>query len=155
VPTTLVYFRFFVIKSTITTKHRHVLGDARGRFTRMCFTTVDRCYLDITDSTENRQLGRLIIELYDCVVPKTVLNFLTLCHCPRQHRPGYTGTEFFRINPGLFCLGGDVQYSIGLGGVSSYAQRYFDDENYALSHNAPGITQQSNSPCSVAHLRWM
>jgi len=86
----------------------------------------------------NKRLGRLTIELYDAVVPKTTKNFLMLCE---QNKNGlnYRGTQFFRIVPGLFCLGGDVEYSIGLGGLSAYSGRYFKDENLALSHNAPGM----------------
>lgn len=98
--------------------------------------------MDIKDVTTNNCLGRLVIEVYDSIVPKTAENFLTLCQRHREnHALGYKGTEFFRIVPGLFCLGGDVEYSIGLGGVSVFNERYFDDENYVLSHNAPGIVK--------------
>lgn len=96
--------------------------------------------MDIKDMTTNTHLGRLVIEVYDSIVPKTAENFLTLCQRHRENCAlGYKGTKFFRIVPGLFCLGGDVEYSIGLGGVSVFDERYFDDENYLLSHNAPGI----------------
>jgi len=81
----------------------------------------------------------MTIEVYDSIVPKTAGNFKMLC----EQRPGeldYSGTQIFRIVPGLFCLAGDVEYSIGLGGVSAInGEQYFDDENYALSHNAAGI----------------
>lgn len=96
-----------------------------------------KCFMDIKNLTENWQQGRLIIELYDDVVPKTAFNFMTLCQ-QRKDKPSYRGTQFFCINPGLFCVGGDVEYSLGLGGVSVYDERYFNDENYVLSHNAPG-----------------
>lgn len=88
--------------------------------------------------TENRLLGRMTIEVYDSIVPKTAGNFKMLC----QQRPDgldYSGTQIFRIVPGLFCLAGDVEYSIGLGGISAInGEQYFDDENYLLGHNAPG-----------------
>jgi len=88
--------------------------------------------------TENRFLGRMTIEVYDSIVPKTAGNFKMLC----QQQPGgldYSGTQIFRIVPGLFCLAGDVEYSIGLGGISAINdEQYFDDENYLLGHNAPG-----------------
>lgn len=97
-----------------------------------------RCYLDVKDLTVNRRLGRLTIELYDGVVPKTTANFSTLCR-RRENELGYKGTQIFRIVPGLFCLAGDVEFSVGIGGVPAEpGQRYFDDENYALGHNAPG-----------------
>lgn len=94
--------------------------------------------MDIKDLTENRRLGRMIIEVYDSVVPKTTGNFKMLCQ-QRSDELNYSGTQIFRIVPGLFCLAGDVEYSIGLGGLSATkGERYFNDENYALSHNAPG-----------------
>jgi len=84
-------------------------------------------------------LGRMTIEVYDSVVPKTTSNFKMLCQ-QRSDGLDYSGTQIFRIVPGLFCLAGDVEYSIGLGGLSATkGERYFNDENYALSHNAPGI----------------
>lgn len=95
--------------------------------------------MDVKDLTTMKEIGRLTILVYDGVVPKTAENFLTLCQQRQNNQLDYTGTQFFRIVPGLFCLGGDVEYSIGLGGVSATpGQRYFDDENYILSHNAPG-----------------
>jgi cyclophilin family peptidyl-prolyl cis-trans isomerase len=91
------------------------------------------------DSTADRRLGRLTIELYDGVVPVTADNFSALC---RLRGPGgYGGTRFFHIVPGVFCLGGDVQYSVGIGGQSAAVhdgRRCFADENHLLSHNAPG-----------------
>ncbi|XP_026820268.1 peptidyl-prolyl cis-trans isomerase CYP21-2-like [Rhopalosiphum maidis] len=103
-----------------------------------------KCYLDVDNLTENRSLGRMTIEVYDSIVPKTAENFKMLC----KQRPGeldYNGTQIFRIVPGLFCLAGDVEYSIGLGGVSAInGEQYFDDENYALSHNAAGTLSMYN-----------
>lgn len=95
--------------------------------------------MDIGDSTAGRPMGRLTVELYDGVVPETAENFAALCR-PRDDGPGYAGTQFFRIVPGLFCVGGDVEYSIGIGGKSAaHGRRHFDDENHALSHSAPGM----------------
>ncbi|VVC27325.1 Cyclophilin-like domain,Cyclophilin-type peptidyl-prolyl cis-trans isomerase domain [Cinara cedri] len=96
-----------------------------------------KCYLDIDDLTADERMGRLTIEVYDDIVPKTASNFLKLCQ-NRDKPLGYKGSQFFHIVPGLFCLGGDVEYSVGLGGQSALDQRYFDDENYTLSHNATG-----------------
>ncbi|XP_015365199.1 PREDICTED: peptidyl-prolyl cis-trans isomerase G-like [Diuraphis noxia] len=103
-----------------------------------------KCYLDINDLTENRWLGRMTIEVYDSIVPKTTGNFKMLCQ-QRSDGLDYSGTQIFRIVPGLFCLAGDVEYSIGLGGLSATkGERYFNDENYLLSHNAPGTLSMYN-----------
>ncbi|CAH1731846.1 unnamed protein product [Aphis gossypii] len=103
-----------------------------------------KCFLDVHNVTENRLLGRMMIEVYDSIVPKTAGNFKMLC----QQRPDgldYSGTLIFRIVPGLFCLAGDVEYSIGLGGISAInGEQYFDDENYLLGHNAPGTLSMYN-----------
>lgn len=111
-----------------------------------------RCYLDVKDVTANARLGRLTIELYDAIVPETARNFLMLCqHKGGGNRFGYRGTPFFRIVPGMFCLGGDVEHSIGLGGTSAYGERYFPDENFDLSHNAPGMcTEHRRTQTSVS-----
>lgn len=94
--------------------------------------------MDIEDLTADRRLGRLTIEVYDGVVPETAANFLALCRHRDEQQLGYAGSRFFHIVPGLFCLGGDVECSVGLGGQSARGERRFDDENYALSHNATG-----------------
>ncbi|XP_050439760.1 uncharacterized protein LOC126845202 [Adelges cooleyi] len=100
-----------------------------------------KCFFDIKDATINKYLGRLKIEIYDSVVPKTAQNFKALCS--NENKYSYQNTQFFRIVPGLFCLGGDVEFSIGLGGVSIYNEN-FSDENYILSHNAPGVLSMYN-----------
>lgn len=90
------------------------------------------------DVTADKHLGRLMIELYDAVVPKTAENFLTLCK-RREDVFSYKGKQFFRIIPGAFCVCGDVEHSHGLGGVSAFAgERYLQEENFALSHSVPG-----------------
>lgn len=94
--------------------------------------------MEIKDVSVNQHLGCLTIELYDSIVPKTAFNFQSLCNHSEINKPGYRGTTFFRIIPGLFCLSGDIEFSNGLGGMSVYDERYFDDENYILSHNAIG-----------------
>jgi len=99
--------------------------------------------LDINDLTEKRWLGRMTIEVYDSIVPKTADNFKMLCQ-QRSDELNYSGTQIFRIVPGLFCLAGDVEYSIGFGGKSATkGERYFNDENYLLSHNTPGTISTS------------
>lgn len=100
------------------------------------------------DLTVNKKLGRLIIELYDSIVPKTAKNFLMLCQ-QEENELNYKKTHFFWIVPGLYCLGGDVEHYVGLGGVSASNERYFEDENFELSHNAPGTHLKIDYFCSL------
>lgn len=99
---------------------------------------INRCYLDIEDLTADKRLGRLTIEVYDDVVPKTAAYFLRQCQ-QQKKQLSYKGSQFFRIVPGLFCLCGDVEYSVRLAAQSTYSERHLNDENYTLSHNATGI----------------
>lgn len=81
-------------------------------------------------------VGRIIIELFANVVPKTVENFLALCVGNHySHNSGkklhYKGTIFHKVIPGVFIQGGDVTNFDGSAGESIFGSP-FEDENYEL-----------------------
>ncbi|EEB17620.1 40 kDa peptidyl-prolyl cis-trans isomerase, putative [Pediculus humanus corporis] len=94
-------------------------------------------------------IGRIVIELFSDIVPKTAENFLALCignHFSQNSgkKLHYKGTIFHKIVRGLFIQGGDVVNLDGSSGESVFGLP-FEDENYALKHDRAGVLSAVNS----------
>jgi len=106
-----------------------------------------RVFFDVTIG--DRDAGRIIFELYSDVVPKTAENFRALCTgekgTGKAGKPlHFKGCVFHRIIPQFMIQGGDFTQGNGRGGESIYGAK-FNDENFKLTHDKPGLLSMANS----------
>lgn len=104
-------------------------------------------FMDI--EIEKEKVGRIIIELFKNIAPKTVENFRALCTGERgigKHgKPlHYKGCVFHRILPHCMVQGGDVINCDGSSGESIYGNS-FEDENFEIKHFDKGIVSMANA----------
>ncbi len=106
--------------------------------------TESQAYFDIKIGDE--EAGRVIIQLFDDEAPKTCRNFRYLCSTGifQKTKPDYQGTPFHRIIKNFMIQGGDITRGDGTGGHSIYGEK-FDDEEFLLTHNQPGLLSMANS----------
>merc|ERR1719498_2166060 len=106
-----------------------------------------KVYFDIEIGGESS--GRIIMELFAHVVPKTAENFRALCTgekgVGKLGKPlHYKGSKFHRVIPDFMCQGGDFTAGNGTGGESIYGEK-FEDENFEEKHTGPGVLSMANS----------
>jgi cyclophilin family peptidyl-prolyl cis-trans isomerase len=89
--------------------------------------------------TDNKYYGKIVIKLFDKVVPKTCENFKTLCKSKK-----YYNSPFHRIIKDFMIQGGDYTNGNGTGGMSIYGSK-FPDENFKLTHDKPYLISLANS----------
>ncbi|EKX37811.1 hypothetical protein GUITHDRAFT_49861, partial [Guillardia theta CCMP2712] len=83
--------------------------------------------------------GRITIELFSHIVPRTAENFRCFCtgevKDPRNHKPvGYKNTLIHRIVKGVLIQGGDFVKYDGTGCYSIFGGMRFLDENLSTKH---------------------
>ena len=93
----------------------------------------------------DKEMGQIVIELFDEDVPMTCNNFRHLCSngIKNKKTPAYKNTKFNCIIPNFMVQGGDVINNNGTSGYSAYG-KYFPDENFNLKHNQEGLVSMAN-----------
>jgi peptidylprolyl isomerase len=95
-------------------------------------STRTRVFFDL--AADNERLGRVTMELYNDVVPRTAENFRALCTgekgVGKSGKPlSYKGSTFHRVIQNFMCQGGDFTRGNGTGGESIYGEK-FEDESF-------------------------
>lgn len=91
--------------------------------------------------------GRIKIELFADICPKTAENFRQFCtgeHKRSNLSVGYKNCPFHRIIKGFMIQGGDFINTDGTGRHSIYGSS-FPDENFTIKHGGPGFLSMANS----------
>jgi len=108
-----------------------------------------RVYFDMEIGGE--PAGRIEMELFVGVCPRTVENFRCLCTGERgvgkQGKPlHFEGSAFHRVIPGFMCQGGDFTNGNGTGGESIYGTTFADEwENGTICHSEPMLLSMANA----------
>jgi len=95
----------------------------------------------------NQQAGRIKMELWADICPRTAENFRQFCtgEQMKSGNPlGYKGTPFHRVIKEFCVQGGDFLKGDGTGCVSIYGSR-FADENFTARHTGAGLLSMANS----------
>ncbi|KAF6233420.1 hypothetical protein HO173_008352 [Letharia columbiana] len=94
-------------------------------------------------------LGRVKMELFANVTPKTAENFRQYCtgenKNPQGRPQGYKGSKFHRVIREFMIQGGDFLNGDGTGSTCIYGTKAFADENFQLKHDTPGLLSMANS----------
>jgi peptidyl-prolyl isomerase H (cyclophilin H) len=94
-------------------------------------------------------VGRVTMELWADVCPKTAENFRKFCTGEHKNQRdltpmGYKNTTFHRIIKDFMIQGGDFLKGDGTGCVSTYGTK-FPDENFVGKHTGAGLLSMANS----------
>lgn len=95
-------------------------------------------------ATRKKKLGRIEIELFNNIAPRTVANFLAIITQKNKNNYSYKGCNVHRIIPGFMIQTGDFTRGDGTGGESIYG-KYFEDETFEIKHIKPGLLSMANS----------
>ncbi|EGB04976.1 hypothetical protein AURANDRAFT_59436 [Aureococcus anophagefferens] len=107
-----------------------------------------RVFFDV--DIDGKRVGRIEMELFASLCPKTCENFRCLCTGERGVGLSdvplwFKGNVFHRVLPDFMCQAGDLTHLNGTGGESIYGQ-FFDDEydDGYVSHDRSMLMSMAN-----------
>lgn len=97
----------------------------------------------------DNDLGRVVMQLYKDITPKTAENFRCLCTGEKgEGKAGkplhFKGCSFHRVIKDFMIQGGDFTNGDGTGGESIYGEK-FADENFIIKHTKAGQLSMANA----------
>uniref|UniRef100_H3D679 Peptidyl-prolyl cis-trans isomerase D n=1 Tax=Tetraodon nigroviridis TaxID=99883 RepID=H3D679_TETNG len=107
-----------------------------------------RVFFDVDIGGE--RAGRIVLELFADVTPKTAENFRALCTGEKGTGKStgkplhFKGCPFHRIIKKFMIQGGDFSNHNGTGGESIYGEK-FEDENFHYMHDKVGLLSMANA----------
>uniref|UniRef100_A0A3B4YM95 Peptidyl-prolyl cis-trans isomerase n=1 Tax=Seriola lalandi dorsalis TaxID=1841481 RepID=A0A3B4YM95_SERLL len=119
-------------------EYKQLMGHAFVVFKETCLFSLSYAPEDV---------GRMKVELFADVVPKTAENFRQFCtgEFRKDGVPiGYKGCTFHRVIKDFMIQGGDFVNGDGTGICSIY-RGPFADENFRMKHSVPGLLSMANS----------
>merc|ERR1712038_1834849 len=99
-------------------------------------------FFDISQG--DKKLGRIVMQLYVDITPKTAGNFKAICTGDNDDNLTYKNSIFHRVIKGFMIQGGDITNADGTGGKSIYGEK-FADENFLVKHTKAGLLSMANS----------
>jgi len=104
-------------------------------------------FFDVKQGDE--MLGRIVMQLYADITPKTAENFKCLCTGEKGEGTSgkplhYKGCTFHRVIKDFMIQGGDFTNGDGTGGESIYGEK-FADENFKIKHTKGGLLSMANA----------
>lgn len=99
-------------------------------------------YFDVAQG--DNKLGRIVMQLYMDVTPKTAGNFKAICTGDNKDKLTYKKSIFHRVIKDFMIQGGDITNADGTGGKSIYGEK-FEDENFNIKHTKAGLLSMANS----------